>query len=792
MVPSQHAEMSAIASEHGSASTPYLATGQLSHLAGDSLADRHRGVVSRRASLTGGGASAIDDDRPITKRAVSRRASLSGMALPPAKQSPTGSGASALDDDRPMTERAVSRRASLSGMALPPAKQSPTGSGASALDDDRPMTKRAVNRRASLSGTTLPPATQSPQMKKRPSRSRSILRQRSDGKSVSSKQEKSVSQGTKSSEKKCRGRSQSVQRSSKSTEKSKMSERKSPKTSFENRGSGKTSDLPPETRASEKKGRGRSQSAHRTLRSSRNLESNSSGKPTSALPPETQTPDKKARARSKSTQQRTSKTTKEQARRTYDFNKFETDHETKCEVEVAVKTPAESALGRRRERSQSISHRRPSTLPDGSLPANSSIQTEKSSVHSKEISTFETDSDTGGFPTAWEDNKDDWKDSSGARTTSAPADFPAHAAWDDDPWADDDGFFNRKAATVTITKVEMTSTVPDDPNNLFPSEVRGSESTVNHSQGDGSTSSYSRSGSPDLGSAHNRGSGSGSRRGRRSSLTLTEHMKPSFGAQVSDTGSVVSGRSRYSIQGIRRSHSSQGATASTGKRAPPPTVAALFAKKLDDAKKLDQARSASQRPIEIDSGPGADSGLVAENLEAANKLDEIRRDSQRLIMTDSRQDQTKSGSQRPLKGDSGRGIDADSQALCTELCEDAKNLHEIRGISHSPGKADSRLDLGSNKGKSSYAPHPSANSFAARHHDDSMSVSDIASTEPTASVSSTSSRRSSMSSGSSSSRLPRRQSTEMGHHSPRPEHRAKKVNGLRSGGKQLRRGSSLV
>jgi hypothetical protein len=665
------------------------------------LSDLRRGVMSRRASLTGGGASVIDVDRPITMRAVSRRASLSGMALPPTTQS-------------------------------------------------------------------------SPHVKKRPSRSKSTQRQPSDDKSVSSKQEKS-------SVKKGRGRSQSVHRSSKSTDKSKTSERKSPERSFEKKGRGRTSkssDLPPETRASEKKGRGRSQSAHRSSKSSGNSESRSSG----TVPPETQAPDKKAHARSKSTQQRrTCKTTKEQARRTYEFNKFDNDTASKCEAEdaeVAEKTKAaESALDRRRARSQSISHRRSSGLgkvastpevENQPLTANSSIQTENGSVHSKDVSTFGA------------------KDSSGAGKSLALMDFPA-PDWDDDPWADEEEFFNPKAPTAT-TKVEITPIVPADPSNLFRSDYTAAGSMSSHSRGNGTF---------DLGSAHSRGSGSSSGGRRRSSLTLTAHMGTSLGGKFSDAESV-SGRSRISLQGIRRSHSSQSPTVSPGERVPPPTAADLFAKKLEEAKRLDQARSGSQRLLKVDSGQVL---VAAENLEAANKLDAIRRISQRLIMADSGLDQARSGSQRPLKGDSGRGIAADSQVhvLCAELCEDAKKLYEIRKISQSPGKTNSGLDLGSIKRKPSNALQPtSASAFAAklhaaRQHDDSMSASDTVNTEPTASIRSTSSRRSSMSSGSSTSRLPRRQSTEMGHHSPRPDNSTSTRRlSMSSGRKQLRRGSSMV
>jgi hypothetical protein len=674
----------------------------------------------------------------------------------------------------------MSRRASL------------TGSGASAIDDDRPITMKAVSRRASLSGMALPPTTQSsPHVKKRPSRSKSTQRQPSDGKSVSSKQKKS-------SEKKGRGRSQSVHRSSQSadTDKSKSSERKSPERSFEKKGRGRTSkssDLPPETRTSEKKGRGRSQSAHRSSKSSGYSES----KYSATVPPETQAPDKKARARSKSTQRRTCKTTKEQARRTYEFNKFENDHASKCEAEdaevaeVAEKTKvAKSALDRRRARSQSISHRRPSGLDkvastpeveNQPLAANSSIQTEKGSVHSKDVSTFGAALDPGGFPTAWDDNKDKSKNSSGAGKSSALMDFPA-PAWDD-PWADEKELFNPNVPTVT-TKVEITPTMPADPDNLFRSDFTGAGSTSSHSRG---------SGTFDLGSAHSRGSGSGGR--RRSSLTLTAQMGASLGGKASDAESV-SGHSRISLQGVRRSHSSQGPTVSPGERAPPPTAASLFARKLEEAKRLDLARSGSQRLLRADSGQVL---VAAENLEAANKLDAIRRVSQGLIMADSGLDQARSGSQRPLKGDSGRGIAADSEVLCAELCEDTKKLHEIRKVSQSPGKANSGLDLRSIKRKPSNALQPtSASAFAAklhaaRQHDDSMSASDTVYTEPTASIHSTSSRRSSMSSGSSSSRLPRRQSTEMGHHSPRPENSTStRRASMSSGRKQLRRGSSLV
>jgi hypothetical protein len=648
--------MSVAASEHGPVST-----GHLSHLAGGTLFDLRRGVVSRRASLT--------------------------------------------------------------------------GSDASALDDNRPMNKRAISRRGSVSGMTLPPTTQSHQVQKLLSSSRGT---RAVVKSVSSKQEKSIHHETKSNEKKGRGRSQSVQRSSKSTDKSKSSEKKSPKRSFEKKGSGRTSkssDFPPETKTSEKKGRGRSQSAHRSKKSFGNPESKSSDKLTSAVPPETQAPDKKARGRSISTQRRASKTTKEQARRTYGFNKFETDHVTKREAEAAEKEAAGSALGRRRARSQSVSHRRPSlaglgkapSTPEAGIPstpevkpqslaANSYILTEKSNVNCKEVSTFGTASHPGGFPTTWDGNKD----SSGAGKTLDPADFPAPAAWDDDPWADEEEYFNPKAPTVT-TKVEMTPTVPAAPNNLFRSEHTALGSTSSHSRGSGSSDLG-------LGSAHSRVSGGR----RRSSLTLSTHMDTSFGGKASDAGSV-SGRSHI----IRRSHSSQeGPTTSTGQRAPPPTAAALFAEKLEAAKRLDQARVASQRLRKADSGRDANSGQVlvadsAEKLEVTKKLD--------------------------------------------------------------------GLDLGIIKRKHSSPRQPTtASAFAAKlqaaMHDDSMSVSDTVNTEPTASVSSSSTRRSSMSSGSSSSKLPRRQSTEMAHYSrsPRPENTAKKTDAIRSGRKQLRRGSSMV
>jgi hypothetical protein len=776
---------------------------------------------------------------------------------------------------------------------------------ASAHDDDRPMTiSRAVGRRSSIGGMALPPTTQTPQVKKRPSRSRSRGRSQSVQRGSKTTDESKSSEG-KSPTNKTRDRSQSVQRIGKSTD-------KSPTKSSEKKGR-KSSDVPPETKPSERKGRGRSRSVHR------NSESKSS-----ALPPETKAPDKKARGRSKSTQRRPSKTTKEQGRKMHDFNEFESaeaaKHEaeaaeaaekeaaekeaagsalgrrrersqsmshrmvikpaTKYEPEDAITQAAESAVGRRRERSQSISHRRP---PDAEIPpfaANSSIQTEKSKV---DISTFGTNVDPGGFP-AWDDSKD----------SSAPADFGAPVAWDDDPWAEDGGNFNPKAPTVT-TKVETTPTVPaivnfGESNDLFGSESKGLGSMLSHSRGGvsglGSASTHSRGGGSTGSGSVSGGSGSGSM-GRRRSLTHVPHMDSSFGDKASDAGSV-SGR-RNNLQGIRRSNlivsatvpnngqavlavpstrrrasmtgsgfgdfdtsdvksvgfgdhfdkadgedcavtsqappfaiafagkqvstqklddatsssgsqnrleadSSQGPVASTGQRVSPPSAAALFAEKLEAAKKFDQAKGGSQHlpkaDAEADSGQDADCDQVlladsaTEKLEAVNKLDEMKKMSQRL----SGLDQAKGGSQRPLKVDSGLGIAEKFQA--------AKKQDEIRKLSQRLGRADSGPDLDSRKQKPSNAPQlTTASAFAAKlqaaRQDDSMSVSHTVNKELTAAISSpTKTRKSSASSVSSPQKIARRQSMEMAY-SPRPDNTAKKIDSVKSGLKHLRR-SSLV
>jgi hypothetical protein len=741
-------------------------------------------------------------------------------------------------------------------------------------DYDGPKTiMRGMGRRSSVGGMALPPTTLAPQVKKRSSgRSRSRGRSQSVQRSSKSTDESKTSE-SKSSKKKPRDRSESVQRIGKSTEKSKSSEGKSPTKSSEKRGRGRTSkssDVPPETKASERKGRGRSRSVHASGKSSSK---------SSAVPPETKTPDKKARARSKSTQQqrRTSKTTKDQAaRQKYGYNEFETDEaakheaetaeaaekeaaekeaagsalgrrrersqsmshrmitnqETKYEPEDAIKQAANAAVGRRRERSQSISHRRPSV--NGLGDATSTPEAEIPPVDSKDVSAFGTAVDHGGFP-AWDD-----KAFAGASETSAPADFGAPAPWDDDPWADEGGNFDQagdfdQEAPAVTTKVETKPNVPaiinfGDSNDLFGSEQVGLGSSSGHSRGGGSASGHSGGGGSSGSGSVSSGRGAGKQR------SLSKHMDTSFGGKPSDGGSVVSGRSRNNLQGIRRSNvvsavgpsigqavlavpatkrrssmtgsgfggfdtsdvksvgfddhfedkaggadcpvtslappvaiafagtqkldadSSHKPATNTGQPVPPPSVATLFAQKLDAAKKSDQARGGAQHLPMADSGQDADSNQVlvadsaTENLDTANKLDEIKM-SQRLSLADSGPDQARGGSERPLKGDSGKGIAEKFQA--------AKQADEIRKASNAPKLT-------------------TASAFAAKlqaaRQDDSIACSP-------------GTKKSSVSSA-SPQKIHRRQSMEMSY-SPRPDNTAKKMDGARSNMKHLRR-SSLV
>jgi hypothetical protein len=777
-------------------------------------------------------------------------------------------------------------------------------------DYDGPMTiVRGMGRRSSIGGMALPPTTLAPMVKKRSSRSRSRGRSQSVQRSSKSTDE-SKSGENKSSKKKPRDRSESVQRIGNSTDKSKSSEGKSPTKSSEKKGRGRTSkssDVPPETKASERKGRGRSRSVHGSSKSSSK---------SSAVPPETKTPDKKSRARSKSTQQqrRTSKNTKDQARQKYGYNEFDTDEaakyeaetaeaaekeaaekeaagsalgrrrersqsmshrmitnqETKYEPEDAITQAANSAVGRRRERSQSISHRRPSLHDLGD--ATSTPEAKILPVDSKDVSAFGATVDHGGFP-AWDDNMDNSKAFSGAGETSGPADFGAPAPWDDDPWAEEGENFDQDAPAVT-TKVETKPNVPaiinfGDSNDLFGSEQVGLGTSSSHSRGGGSASGHSGGGGSSVSGSVSSGRGMGM--GKQRSI---KHMDSSFSGMASDGGSV-SGRSRNNLQGIRRSNvvsavgpsigqtvlavpatkrrssmtgsgfggfdtsdvksvgfddhfedktggencpvtspappfaiafaetkvttqkldaesskldadSSHNPAAKTGQPVPPPSVATLFAQKLDAAKKFDQARGGSQHLPKADSGQDADSDQVlvadsaTEKLETANKLDEIKKMSQRLSMADSGLDQAKGGSERLLKGDSATGIarvgperplKGDSGKGIAERFQAAKKADEMRKASNAP--------------KPTTASAFAAKLQAARQDDSTASIS-----FPSTKKSSESSVSSPQKVHSSPQKIHRRQSMEMTH-SPRPDNTAKKMDGVRSNLKHLRR-SSLV
>jgi hypothetical protein len=857
-------EQAVAASDNGTSSTTW----------GGALADLRRSVVSQRALMSASAHNDYDGPKTIT-RGVGRRSSIGGMALPPTTLAP-------MVKKRSSRSRSRGRSQSV--------QRSSKSTDESKSDESKSSKKKPRDRSESVQrsskSTDESKRSESKSSKKKPrDRSESVQR---IGKST----DKSKSDESKSSKKKPRARSESVQRIGKSTDKSKSSEGKSPTKSSEKKGRGRTSkssDVPPETKASERKGRGRSRSVHGSGKSS---------SASSAVPPETKAPDKKARARSKSTQQqrRTSKTTKDQARQKYGYNEFDNDEaakyeaetveaaekaaaeneaagsalgrrrersqsmshrmitnqETKYEPEDAIKQAANSAVDRRRERSQSVSHRRPSL--HGLGDATSTPEAEIPPVDFKDVSAFGTAVDHGGFP-AWDDNMDESKAFSGAGETPAPTDFGAPAPWDDDPWAEEGGNFDQEAPAVT-TKVETKPNVPaiinfGDSNDLFGSEQVGLGSSSGHSRGGGSASVHSGGGGSSGSGSGSVSSGRGIGMGKQRSLT--NHMDTSFGGKASDGGSV-SGRSRNNLQGIRRSNvvsavgpnigqavlavpatkrrssmtgsgfggfdtsdvksvgfddhfedkadgedcpvtspvppfaiafagkkvatqkvdaeSSQG-PAESGQPVPPPSVATLFAQKLDAAKKFDQARGGSQHLPKGDSDQVLVADAATEKLETANKLDEIKKMSQRLSMAEYGPDQARGGSERPLKRDSGTGIAGGGSE------------RPLKGVS---GKGIAERFQAAKKAdemrKASNAPKPTtASAFAAK-------LQAAQQNDSTASISFPSTKKSSESSASSPQKVHRRQSMEMAY-SPRPGNTAKKMNGVRSNLKHLRR-SSLV
>ena len=417
-----------------------LQPGDLSNLSGTSLADIRQRVISRRTSLNGGSSIMPVEDEvptPMLVKQFSSRGSLSGMALPPttvpmvlAKKQQKEEKKERRRDRQRSRGRSVVLRSDGRQVDLPPETKAPVRGGRAR--------SKSVNR---SSGCSSKKASEIASLQKLPPKTKAI-------------------------ERSGRGRSKSINRSSSGTATERVARA-----------------LPPETKVLEKlAGRGRSKSVHRSSTSSDKLPS------TREAHPETKTLERRSgRGRSKSTQRGGG--SKKENRKLYEVSKIGTNQDDNM---VEEPPPPETALSRRRGRSQSVgtrtdpldmgtsNHSRASSKDESrTSKASPTVQIDRSSQAAEVSQAVETtrqgfEAPQGSQPFATEPI--DFDDSP---SFAAPQDFdtspifetpptfdespafkaprgkPAATEWEAeaDPWAKE-GIFNPKAPSAAPTNGE--------------------------------------------------------------------------------------------------------------------------------------------------------------------------------------------------------------------------------------------------------------------------------------------------------------------------------------------------
>jgi len=369
------------ASEHGTRATIRLVTGDLSHLAGSSLADMRQKAVARQTSAKGAAIVAERKDALTEAPTASRRGIFSRMTLPSAtlnalaaikkrsgrskrvpRRSVSDSATNGLDLERSTVENEQTHRGKMALMSpviegkeqghnstetrnMSGSQRSATESKPkrkssiatkSRTSSERSTTGSKQSGRRSIPGRSnseenmkksFPPDTKNPGRHKGRGRSRSTQR--------SSSSRKSDEQSTKAPASKLppetksllvrreRGRSKSVQRNV---------------SNHQSDGQVSDSKLPPETKATKRPGHGRSASAQRS----------SSKSDEKALPPETKAMDRHGRGRSKSVQRSRSSNISDEN----DDNKLppETKRRKRPVRHRSLSTPRGKKSGERRKR----------------------------------------------------------------------------------------------------------------------------------------------------------------------------------------------------------------------------------------------------------------------------------------------------------------------------------------------------------------------------------------------------------------------------------------------------------